>query len=282
MVNMVVQKLEGVSMPAESFRVHESSGVLNMGSIYAVIEGELAAYHVKKFLSPSQCEAIVSKFWSSPYRLPRPDGVEGYYIGAYHYGKSTNEYLEQVAATRSAVAALYEGLLDPADSFRSQISSSSERLVVRAAEARGMKAGGSRVIHWAKQHKYLLKPHDDLGQLRTTRQKDFEIQKVSAVIAINIYPEVPKDSGQVRIWNIQPNDATRNRLGISETGFPYPDNLLEAHENITIKVTTGDICLFNGAQIHAVLNGNPMASGRRLLITFFMGLLDSNTLIWWT
>ena len=281
-------RVTGVSLPASEFRLHESFQHVEVDSVLKVLRGELAAYRVRNYLSAPACRQIVENFWISPKREPRygdgEDGVEGYLIGASHIEKTTQEYLEEAQTFAEAVKNLYQGTTNPLDKFRnSLITEKGQYIRVRPAEMNGLTAGNSKAVYWNNLGEFLLLPHEDFAQLSDPRQKGFEIQQASRVMAVNFYPEVPENVGQLKIWNIEPDDRIRAELNLTHSGFPYPAELLADFPSLVIPVTTGDLCVINGNLAHAVIRGNPEASSKsRLLITCFMTFNTDNELIWWT
>lgn len=47
-----------------------------------------------------------------------------------------------------------------------------------------------------------------------------EIQQASRVMAVNAYPEVPGGAGQIKLWNVEPDVASRQRLGLKYSSIP--------------------------------------------------------------
>jgi hypothetical protein len=286
-MSRMTQRITGPSLPASAFRLHETEGVVDVDAVFDVLGGRLAAYRIRGFVAPEVCRRIVENFWASEQRTPRygegEDGVEAYLVGASHYGKPTSQYLEEARACEAAVANLYSGTVNPASVFREAlVSASGGALKARPAMLDGIPAGDTKAVYWNNVGNFLLEPHDDLAQVKDPVQSDFEIQQAVRVMALNIYAEVPADSGQFKIWNVEPDDQTRDELGLTHVGFPYPAELLDEYPSLIVPVETGDLCVANGNLAHAVLRGNPGAPKRRLLITCFMTLNFNDELIWWT
>jgi hypothetical protein len=279
------RRITGTSLRERAFRVQETTGPVDISTIFEVLSGNLAAYHVRGFVPSDSCRRIVANFWDSPERVPRygegEDGVEAYLIGASHYGKPTTTYLEEVLACKNAVDSLYFGTINPVATFR-QMLASEGNMTVRAASLNGLPAGDSKAVYWNNFGTFLLEPHDDLAQVKDPIQADFEIQQTNRVMAVNIYAAVPERSGQLQVWNVEPDDETRSDLGLTGVGFPYPAELLDEFPSLTLAVETGDLCVVNGNLVHAVLRGTATTPGSRLLLTCFMGLNFRNELIWWT
>jgi len=285
MSTITTRRITGASLTTEAFRVHETNGPVDISSIVDVLRGNLAAYQVHGFVPRDVCERIVANFWASPGRVPRygegEDGVEAYLIGASHYGKRTMTYLQEALACKDDVESLYAGVVNPVAAFR-KIVAVNGGMQVRAASLNGLPAGDSKAVYWNNAGTFLLEPHDDLAQVRDPIQADFEIQQVNRVMAVNIYAAVPEGAGQLRVWNVEPDNVTLEELGLSGVGFPYPPELLEEFPSTTIAVETGDLCIINGNLVHAVVRGNTSTPKNRLLLTCFMGLNFRNELIWWT
>lgn len=282
------KQITGTSLSKERFQVHETYKSVDVASVFEVLKGNLAAYRIRRFLPPDACCQIVKNFWASSKRVPRfgsgEDGVEGYFIGASHIEKTTCKYLEEVRASENAVKSLYAETINPASLFREALASGSgENINVRPAKLNNLSAGDSKAVFWNNLGEFLLDPHDDFAQLKAPIQKDFEIQQATRVMAVNFYAEVPVNSGQLKLWNIEPDDEARASLDLAYSGFPYPAELLGEFESTIIPVETGDLCVINGHLVHAVLRGNSTTlSKNRLLVTFFMAFNDNKELIWWT
>lgn len=271
-------------MTKTSFRLRETNRVIDNDAVFDVLHGELAAYRIRGFVPRDVCERIVENFRASSHRVPwygdGKDEVEAYRIGASHCGKPALQYLEEVRESRDAVASVYAGTINPLNAFRAAIAADRRDLTgLRPASMNGLAAGDSKAFLWTGTRNFLPEPHDDLAQVKDPIQHDFEIQEAVRVMALNVYAQA--DSGQLQVWNIEPDEHTREELGVTETRF-YPAELLEAYESIVIPVETGDLCVYNGNLVHAFLRGNQNSQSSRLLITCFMTVNLANELIWWT
>jgi len=305
------RRLTGVSLPEGRFRVHETHASVDIDAVFEVLRGNLAAYRIRGFVPPEACRRIVDNFWASPARVPRlgqgEDGVEGYFIGASHIEKTTREYLEEARAFEEAIEKLYAATGSPVSAFRRALVSGGPAPVasrlrqsrrppvasrlwqsrrppvdVRPARFEGLSAGDSKAVYWNNPGHFLLQPHDDLAQLRDPMQKGFEIQRATRVMAVNVYAQVPANSGQLQVWNIEPDDRSRSELNLTYSGFPYPPHVLEGYQSTIIPVETGDLLLLYGNLVHAVLRGATTSLKNRLLLTCFMTRTSDRELLWWT
>lgn len=284
MSTQTTTRITGRALSPGRFRVHTAVGTPDAGAVSQVLRGELAGHLVKGFIPEGDCRRIAGNFWASP-RTARygegEDGVEAYLVGASHIDKATGEYLSEVERSAQAVNGLYTGAYDPLARFLGMVAGLGAVRRVRPAAHQGREAAGSKAVSWNNTGPYLLLPHDDLAQLSDPLQADFEIGGVTRVMAVNAYPEVPEGTGQIELWNVEPDDRTRADLGLTHSGFPYPAELLREHRSLVVSVQTGDLCVINGNLAHAVRG--PTAPGdRRLLLTCFTGLNDRRELLYWT
>lgn len=281
-------KITGASLPNSGFQVHETNKNIDIDKVFDVLNGDLAAYRVRNYCKKEICEQIVKNFWTSSRKTPRfgegEDGVEGYFIGASHIEKTTKEYLEEAENYVEGVKDLYKDTINPLSVFREELILKGDKYnKVRPAQHNGMIASDSKAVLWNNTGNFLLKPHDDIAQVKDPKQHDFEIQDATRVMAINFYAAVPENAGQLKIWNIEADDKSRADLGLVYSGYPYPEEYLEDFESITISVEPGEICVINGNLIHAVIRGDSNAVSKcRLLISCFMTFNDKNELVWWT
>ncbi|WP_350305984.1 2OG-Fe(II)-dependent halogenase WelO5 family protein [Photorhabdus viridis] len=281
--------IRGTKLTESEFIVYETSNDISMDAVSNLLDGHLAACRIRHFLPSEQRKKIVENFWRSPDRIPRYgegiDGVEGYFIGASHIEKDTRQYIEEAENFRPAINEMFKATINPMDHFIKQIThfSGNNSQVIRPAMYHGVAAGNVKLVYWNNFGEFLLLPHDDLAPLSDPRQSDFEITQINCVMAVNFYADIPQNGGQLKVWNIQPDDQSRSALGLTHSGYPYPSELLEDHASMVINIDAGDLVLLNGNLIHAVLNGNAIFSPeRRLLATCFMGLQQNGDLIWWT
>lgn len=150
---------------------------------------------------------------------------------------------------------------------------------LRVAEMNGQKACPALIRSWDAEGAFALYPHEDMSQCRDPRQTGFEIQRVTEhnVCAVNMCL-ANGEGGRLVIWNVRPDEATRERLGVKYTGFPYPSSGLTEFKELRLDVRAGDIYVFNGAYVHAV----EVSFGVRANLSFFIGILDEKTVVTWT
>ncbi|RMU00216.1 hypothetical protein ALP35_04515, partial [Pseudomonas savastanoi pv. glycinea] len=82
-----------------------------------------------------------------------------------------------------------------------------------------------------------------------------------------------------KVWNLEPDESLRNDLGVSDTGYPYPLEMLESVSCISVKLNPGDVYFLNANNLHGVTS---MVNGQRLTAGRFLGATSGSKVIYWT
>lgn len=280
------QEVTGRRLAPEDFRVVEHDGAAPDDAIRRILDGRLAGVLMRRALDERRRTALLERFWRQTERERREGAAEGSIVGAYHYGHSTEEYLEAVEQTRSTVRVVL-GDDSPVDDVVGMVRRAVAPLgqTVRLAAHGPRLAAESRIASWSTPGKFLLEPHEDAAQLTSPDLADLEISRMHdrPVVAVNVYPEVPARGGYVRVWNVDPDDATRRRCGTEHSGYYYPERSLDGYEFVDAAPRSGDVLLLNARLVHAVAGypDDPGVAARRLSVNFLMGRLDDRTVVYW-
>jgi hypothetical protein len=268
----------GASRNLSSFRVQISRSKPDSSILVDLLCGRAVAHPVKGYLDIDTCETI-GRNANSLLGAVRSD-VPALKLGADHFGKSTDEYFSEVAATRELLNRLFQGSIDVPDLLRSDLQQCLEPVMtIRPARHRGHSAGRVRAVRWTGSGSLALGIHDDSSQLTQTAQAGFEIQEVRVPVAANIYPIAEPGCGKLRVFNLRIGRDLKSSLHIEHTGYPVPDELLCGVPFLDVAVDAGDLLLLDGRYLHCVTAG---AAGR-LLLNCFAGLLaDGETVVTWT
>ncbi|WP_340617314.1 L-isoleucine 3(1)-dioxygenase [Xenorhabdus entomophaga] len=132
---------------------------------------------------------------------------------------------------------------------------------------------------WLDNGVMSLMPHEDKAQLKFADMDNFEIGAAETVTAYNVCLEAATGGGELQIWNLSPDDECRKRLGVTDTGYPYPPEMLTNIERLSVKLNVGDIYFMNACYLHGVSSVN---QGHRLTAGRFIGKLSDQKVIYWT
>jgi hypothetical protein len=249
--------------------------------VLAVLRNEYLGVIFRSVISADIRTKLTQRFWDEPKTRRRED-APAYFLGAYSFDKSIGTYLDESADVHPSVAAVLDAeASSPLVWFRDAVAGElrPEGISLRAAELDGRKACLALMRSWDADGAFSLSPHEDLAQCLDPRQAGFEAQHVPnyEVCAVNMC--LANDGGgRLVLWNVRPDDASRKRLGIEFTGFPYPVADLAGFDELRVDVHAGDVYVFNGAYVHAV----EANQGKRTNIAFFMGFRNSRTVLTWT
>lgn len=205
-------------------------------------------------------------------------------IGASQFAKNGNSYIEECIKTEFDLHTLFENLpQEAADAIFLESYLENAFLIqsIHFGPAR-YKHGRANIAtfrRWLDNGPMALLPHEDIAQLASSKEDGFEISKVKIVVAYNVCFEATGSGGELTIWNIQPDNLCREKLGVVNTGYPYQLELINHIEKISVRLNPGDIYFMNGGYLHGV---NSIIQGSRITGGRFIGKLPNNKVVYWT
>ncbi|ANT54605.1 hypothetical protein [Mesorhizobium amorphae] len=264
--------------------IRERTGSISTAEIVSVLKGEITALHVKQAFSTELAEEITANFVDSPGRRERKDGVPGQYVGASHYRKDAASYFTDSETARPYVDALFGNLVDPVRSLFDALKRELHKQGIELGLARSAQgqANVCRALSWSGSGTFSLDPHDDVAQVLCAGD-DYELSAVAhnTVAALNFYPSMAEEGGNLRLWSHKPTVTDRKSQGVETTGYPYSTAYLDAVPCRDFLLRAGDIALIDGGFVHGVTgqsgNGRP-----RLVLNSFFGFARPDLVLWWT
>ncbi|MEZ2146407.1 hypothetical protein AAE026_29585 [Bradyrhizobium sp. DN5] len=264
--------------------IRERIGSISTAEIISIMKGELTGLHIRQGFSAEVADEITANFTSNPGLKERQDGVPGQYVGASHYRKDATTYFAEAENARPFVDALFGNLVDPVrglfDALRRVLHN--QGIELRLARSKHGQANVCRAICWSGTGTYALEPHDDVAQvLYAGEGYDLAAVAKNTVVALNFYPSMPEEGGDLRIWGHKPTADDRKSQGVETRGYPYSTAYLDSVPSLDLQLKAGDIALIDGGFIHGVTrqSGN---GKRRLLLNCFFGFAQPNLVLWWT
>ncbi|MER9671210.1 hypothetical protein [Mesorhizobium sp. M0203] len=264
--------------------IRERTGSISAADVISVLKGEINALHIKQAFSTEVAEEITANFIRNPGLKERNDGVPGRYVGASHYKKDAATYFAEAETARSDVHALFGDLVDPVrglfDALKRELHD--QGIELRLARSDYGQANICRALSWTGGGTYALQPHDDVAQVLCAGD-DYELPAVAnnIVAALNFYPSMAEQGGNLRLWSHKPTVTDRKSQGVETTGYPYSATYLEAVPCRDLQLKAGDIGLIDGGFVHGVAgqsgNGKP-----RLVLNSFLGFARPDLVLLWT
>ncbi|MER8589739.1 hypothetical protein NKH19_31960 [Mesorhizobium sp. M1338] len=264
--------------------IRERTGSISTADIVSVLKGEITALHIRQAFSTEIAEEITAKFVDSTGLRERKDGVPGQYVGASHYRKDAATYFAESETARPYVDALFGNLVDPVralfDALKRELHK--QGIELRLARSEHSQANVCRALSWSGSGTFSLDPHDDVAQVLCAGN-DYELSAVAhnTVAALNFYPSMPGEGGNLRLWSHKPTVTDRKSQGVETTGYPYSAAYLEGVPYRDFQLRAGDIALIDGGFVHGV-TGQSGNGKRRLVLNSFFGFARPDLVLWWT
>ncbi|MCT9008503.1 hypothetical protein [Streptomyces rhizosphaerihabitans] len=275
--------LGGWSGDADYFRFQEHQGYQPQ-AVMDVLHGRVLGAVFRGMVPAGVCTELAERFWQNDEARSRDGEAPVRYIGAYHYHKTTETYLDECAEIETALDDVLAVKGDPLAAFYDGLAGAlaAEEGTVRRAAHQGRQACRGVLRSWFGRGEYALLPHEDRGQCREPQQADFEIQGAldHQICALNICLENGA-GGRLGVWNIQPDEDSKRRLGTEYTGSPYPIETLDGVQSTWLTINPGDVYIFNGSHVHAV---EPSAAPgvHRTTLSGLFAFIDDTTVVSWT
>ena len=278
-----MNRINGKKLSEDFFFFYEEEK-FDPEKMFKVLAGEVAGCIFRNIIPKKVCKRISKNFWKSDLLRKREDNVPAFYLGTYHYGKNLEKYIEEASENNKISSTLFNNTENILEDIIGALYSCllNKNIFLRSAEYKGREAGRFLMRSWSNHGVYSLDPHEDLSQCYNVEQRGFEIQSTVdyEIVAVNICIE-NKEGGNLHYWDVQPDANSRKKLGLEQTGYPYPIDILSGYKKMIIPIRTGDIYCFNGKNIHAVDTLTELR-GNRSTLSFLMGFKDKNTAIYWS
>lgn len=270
-------------LSSDCFRFLEVNGRVDPKAVIEMISGKWPGCIFRNVVATAECDQIARNY-EKLNETARVDGVPGRAIGPFHYKKTLDEYFEEVDRSANEIELLFRETGNPVKRLQVQITSAllESGLTFRAARNQNRLAGTCVARSWNGTGPYSLQPHEDVAQLLTKAQTGFEIQNVAeyTVIGANLCVQKDCEGANPKVWNLKPGFQLRCALGLEESGYPYPMELVDQYESVIADIHVGDFYLLNSSCIHAVTRQT--TTGLRLTLSFLLGQIDNSTVIYWT
>lgn len=264
-----------------SFKVVEAPEV-DPAAMLKVLRGEIACVLFRGHDSTGAAETLLRRFLQHPRTRVRTGDATGYYLGAFHWGKTREEYFrESEGAYDAAQELLISGGSSGWSRFEECLRSAlaEEGTILRRAAWNGAPVVSPIIRAWMGTGQFSLVPHEDLAQCSDPRQEDFEIQKMrSRVVCSANFCIGNENGGELVMWDWSPSDEDRSLYDTKYTGGPYSLDCLGAYQKLVIPVRPGDLYIFNGGFVHAVA----ATGGERATVSSLLGYVDDKEVVMWT
>lgn len=248
---------------------------LSNEALHQLIRRECMAIRIEKYYETSIAKEIANKFVNSSLYGKYKNAPNIARVGqAYFEGSSSEEAAEKYRKdSRKWIRQIRKScfpFLLPIDRFRLEIDEAWDygAKLGNLHLDRNLKAfaGLVRIFHQGSGTEIHLDRLDwDL------REIDKGETKVMIQLAVNIYLDLPKTGGEVKLWKISPtkkeyeNYRIKNSYGLDETKLPKPDYVFSPK--------AGDLWIFRASELHQVVEAG---DGQRVTQSCFLGFRGEN------
>ncbi|MGI9279478.1 MAG: hypothetical protein ACR2PX_07600 [Endozoicomonas sp.] len=240
-----------------------------------VLDGKSLGTIIRGFVDLESCTIICDNFSSHEGRYERGQDAPATYVGAYHYHKELDQYFQESELANKVLGQLFSKTGNPVERINNALDSAlnKHQRILRPAQWKGKMACQFVMRSWSDSGDFSLAPHEDEAQCKDPGQAGFEIQEAikenNALCAVNICLE-NGSGGLLRIWDIRPDDAMREKYNVEFTGSPYPLEAVKGVAFIDVEIRPGDLYAFDGRFVHAVTQLEDKTTSSRSTISYLL------------
>ncbi len=242
--------------------VVRSSSKLDYKDLTDLFKGVIIALRVPFYVDRLVCKQVADKLLTNEIKdYSNAPGIGR--IGMAYYEAMTEadrkEYYSRAYNDIQKLRTEFAPYLSPIDKFRLEL----QELWPKGSHVQNLGRGNmfvglSRAIDEGKD----ILPHEDV--LRRDDRSVADCRNVVAQIAMNVYLKMPKNGGELELWDHACKDEEFDALrgdsyGIERNKLPPPI--------VRLKPSEGELVLFNSTKLHAVC---PVDGGKRLSVSCFV------------
>lgn len=254
-----------------------SAATLSREHIEQLVGGGVVALQIKNFVPADLCRAAMAKIADPGFPMDRYDKARvdppiarfGPVLNEYKDGGDLrSQYWDDMTLARGVWRTWMHGA-DPL-SFSTSRLAAAWRKQLRPARISGRElfAGAIREINDGA-----LIHFDDVR--REYGQDVFDEGVPVVQLAFNVWISAPLQGGRTHIYRHQWNPED----GAFRSGYGYHRKVIDGEQEIVLSVDLGDALLFDPRYFHSVESST---QGRRVAVTFFLGLTTQGELIIWS
>jgi hypothetical protein len=242
-----------------------------------LMSGVVAAVRVRQFLSVELCQAAMARLNSGDLpmeaydqdRVDPPIARFGPVINDFNDDRGLRgEYWARACRAREA----WQEAMASADPVAASIAQLAR---VWAGPIRPARVGGRTLFAGAVReiNEGALIHYDDVR--REYGPGLFDEGTPVVQLAFNAWISIPCSGGTTRIWRRRWNPADTHL----RQGYGYGERAVDGQQSIALTAAPGDALFFDPRNFHSV---DPTGGGRRIAVTFFMGLTVQGKIIIWS
>ncbi|MET7718484.1 hypothetical protein [Streptomyces sp. NPDC005407] len=251
----------------------------NREHLALLASGALSAIQVPGFFSPAQCQEIMNSLQSCQMgsydqqrvqpRVPKLGPAVYDYYGGYRDGQLPDSYWEHAKQSEETRSCLLFGS-DPLD-----IAVEKLRQIWGQPVSRATSKGGQLFAGMIREINNSMKLHfDDIvreipGGLDATPM---------CQLAFNVHLSMPASGGESvihqRRW--RPSDE----LPENRDTYGYAEHIVSDEPRATVRAEVGDATFFDSRNYHLVRRNT--SDGRRVTLSFFIGITGTGPLVIWS